>query len=163
MPRRQAEVEQGCNLHRLQQAYGVQREAFVIAEFSEVIFTPGEQFLGRPLAVGKIGKVGPAVGQVGGRLPRFALQHGERNSLVSDDDAETRVRQVGSSEADDFHGVFLYCFWTGLVLYFDAFRICNQVDGIEALAASWYPCTGNIHLDNLERRTWIPLDFRWIV
>ena len=84
MPRRQAEVEQGGDLHRLQQADGAERKAFALAQFSEVLFAPGEQLLGRPLAVGKIGKVGSAVGQVGGGLPRFVLQYGERDSVVLD-------------------------------------------------------------------------------
>jgi hypothetical protein len=39
MPRRQAEVEQGGHLHRLQQADGVEREALVLAELFEVLFT----------------------------------------------------------------------------------------------------------------------------
>jgi len=42
MPRRQAEVEQGDDLHRLQQADGVDRVAFAFAEFCEVLFAPGE-------------------------------------------------------------------------------------------------------------------------
>jgi hypothetical protein len=33
----------------------------------------------------------------------------------------------------------------------------------EALAASWYSCTRNIHLDNLEARARISLDFCRIV
>jgi hypothetical protein len=60
-----------------------------------VLFGPGEQFSCRPLALGQMGEVRPAVGQVGGGRARLALQDGERDSPVSDDDAEARVRRVG--------------------------------------------------------------------
>ena len=69
MPRRQTEVEQCGDLHRLQQADGAEREAFTLTEFSEMLVAPGEQFLCRTLAVGKIGKVGSAVGQMGEEFP----------------------------------------------------------------------------------------------
>jgi hypothetical protein len=36
MPRRQTEVKQRGNLHRLQEADGVEREAFAIGKFCEV-------------------------------------------------------------------------------------------------------------------------------
>lgn len=62
MPRRQAEVKQSGDFHGFQQADGIEREAFTITEVSEVLFALGEHLPCRPLAVGKIGKVGPAVG-----------------------------------------------------------------------------------------------------
>jgi len=54
-------------------------------------------------------------------------------------------------------------FARGLVFDFDPFCLGHWVDGVEALAASWYSCTRNIHLDNLETRARISLDFRRIV
>jgi hypothetical protein len=62
MSRRQAEVEQGGDLHRFQQLDRVEREAFTIPEFFEVLFTPDEHLFCGTFAVGKIGKVGSAVG-----------------------------------------------------------------------------------------------------
>ena len=67
-------------------------------------FAPSEDLLCLPRAAVQIGKVGAAVGQMGGRPPRLALQQGERDSLISDPDAETRARPVGDGEADQFHG-----------------------------------------------------------
>src|SRR5690348_10581565 len=100
MPRRQAEVEQGDDLYGLQQVDSMEGEVFAATEFAEVLLAPGQELLCRPLAVGKVGKVGSAVSQVGGSLPCLALQHGERDSLAFDDNAETRVRRVSSGEAD---------------------------------------------------------------
>ena len=104
MPRRQTEVEQCGDLHRLQQADGAEWEAFTLTEFSEMLVAPGEQFLCRTLAVGKIGKVGSAVGQMGGGVSCSSSQHGEGNSLVSDNDTKLRGRRVVSGKADQFHG-----------------------------------------------------------
>ena len=50
-----------------------------------------------------------------------------------------------------------------LVFDFDPFCLGHLVDGVEALAASWYSCTRNFHLDNLEARARISLDFCRIV
>ena len=102
MPRRETEVEQGGDLHRLQQSDGGEREAFVITKFVEMLLAPGAQLPCRLLALGKTGKVGSAIGQVRGGRSRFALQHGERYRLVPDDGAETGVRRVGDYEANQF-------------------------------------------------------------
>ena len=56
MPRRQAEVEQGGNLHRLEQADGVERKALAIRKLTEMLLAPGGQILCRPLAVGRLAR-----------------------------------------------------------------------------------------------------------
>jgi hypothetical protein len=55
VPARQPEVD---DIHGLQQADGVEREALALAELSEMLFGPGEQCSCRPLAVGQLGEVG---------------------------------------------------------------------------------------------------------
>jgi hypothetical protein len=51
-----------------------------------------------------------------------------------------------------------------LVFDFDhPFCLGHLLDSVEALAASWYSCTRNFHLDNLEARARISLDFCRIV
>jgi len=103
MPRRQAEVEQGGDLHRFQQADGVEREALALAEFSEVLFAQASSsFAAHSLSEGWQGRIGCRPS--GETTSRFALQHGERDSLVLDDDAERRGQRVGGGEADQFHG-----------------------------------------------------------
>ena len=41
----------------------------------------------------------------------------------------------------------------------DPFGGIQRIESGDALAASWYSCTRNIHLDNLEARARISLDF----
>lgn len=103
-PRRQTEVEQRGDFHRFQEVDGVEREAFAIGKFCEVRFAPGKQFLGLPLAVRQIGKVGVAVGQVRACIPGFALQRGERDGVVQHDEAKAGVRMGVGGESNQFHG-----------------------------------------------------------
>jgi hypothetical protein len=49
------------------------------------------------------------------------------------------------------------------VFNFDPHCLRYLVDGVEALAASWYSCTRNTHIDNLETRAWVAVDFCRIV
>jgi hypothetical protein len=73
MPWCQAEVEQGGDVHRLQQANGVEGKVFAITEFPQMLFTPGEQLLRHPLTVGKTGQVASAVSQLRVRRSRLFL------------------------------------------------------------------------------------------
>jgi hypothetical protein len=55
-----------------------------------------------------------AVGQVRAGIPGFALQHGERDSVIPHDDAKASVGMGVGGESNQFHGDVSLLFLNGI-------------------------------------------------